>query len=672
MNAPYISATANTQVEQIEAQLTFILTHSGPGFIQIGFGALQEQTPEDHGKPRKLDVYPFRWGARGTWRWLDASRISALAADIVRLSQQPRYRNLYITTTTYKQATKRKKDNANPSRIIFCDDVQPGNGESMYIQTSTGKGQAYFAAHTLMDQVTREQASYNAAEALGGDKTHDVTRFARIAGTFNTKYASVQPVRLAHCDPTHTYSLAELAMMHPHVDMPVKAAHLLEFDDHLKAEIEQALGNTDVVKRRLGKNLDSLSWRQWRGEALSTSKRSTTPNVSDTAYALACNLRKMEPEGWPPAEVFALLWISPLCRVYDSKGSDEKQRKIWSAIQASIDAYPDATTTPSRGLTSRTAPIQHIEQRQAAAARTKSPDDLYQWYTQQAVGSNRTVMLSVNDAAQAYGVSRATLIRYEAQLKEAGRIVRRTNNARSIGYVLLLDNLGSISPPQQVVSAPPAQPAPQAEIFAPEPRRELTRYPALPAQPSETANEPKAPTGARVSSLPMVSEPAPVIAAAPETIADAVSAACDLKGDDIRAAWRYFSRTFPQLVARLSPNFAIARGKFAERYESELAFRECAPTHAGALDIVHLGQFRASRRLLQPTLLDVTGVRDLGIDKPLSEASVPATRDIQTLRVPSKAHAATSERDEAHASIARDLAVLGPVQQCDPNGPRNH
>lgn len=148
--------------------------------------------------------------------------------------------------------------------------------------------------------------------------------------------------------------------------------------------------------------------------------------------------------------------------------------------------------------------MQLIECAYAPAARTKSPDDLYHWYEQQAIGSDRTVMLSVNDAAKAYGVSRATLIRYEALLKESGRIVRRTNGARSMGFVLVLDNLGSISPQKQVVSAAPQEPAPQAEILTNESCRELTRYPLLHAQPSDTAQSPKQTRGGVFHPFPRV------------------------------------------------------------------------------------------------------------------------------------------------------------------------
>ncbi len=67
---------------------------------------------------------------------------------------------------------------------------------------------------------------------------------------------------------------------------------------------------------------------------------------------------------------------------------------------------------------------------------------------------------------------------------------------------------------------------------------------------------------------------------------------------------------------------------------------------------MQLGQLRANHRLQQPTLLDVTGVRDLGINKPLGSTHPHR-------RVPSKEPTGVSELDEVYTSYARDLVSRG-------------
>ncbi len=269
--------------------------------------------------------------------------------------------------------------------------------------------------------------------------------------------------------------------------------------------------------------------------------------------------------------------------------------------------------------------------KQRGRPRAATADEVYRRLLPLVDGGN-LVMLTRRELQAELGIPRGTLDRRISELVKAGRLIRHTSADRQRSWLELLGVLKNTQSGAENI---------QNEVFS------------TPAEKAPEIGE-KAASGLEILQKPdaaieetrwVEGPPASPLPSAPVTVLDAVSAACDVKGEDSAAAWRYFRRTFPHLVSKISPHFAIAKNKFmAELYESELAFRECASDHAGALDIVHLGQVRASRRLQQPPLLDVTGVSDL--DSDTEHGGIPTAP-----RVSSKDPVALHQRVETESRI---------------------
>ncbi len=437
--SPQNCATASTSQHQIAQYLHLILFGSGPGYVQIAIG---KRSPCGTSIER---VYPQKWSGQA-WRYLDADHVTAMARDIERLGRK--YGNVYLTTTTYGKPTKRNKDNANPSRLVFVDDVMYHPGMAAWTETSKGNGQGIFLTDTQLDNATRERIGVAAAATLGGDKCFDVTRLMRVPGTFNTKRGERFPVQLKHCTPTVTHSRAALSAMFVQVEPAIEpVARPIEFDEQFWQYVERARSNPQAIMRRLGRNTNSLTHQQLRGDKLCRDHGRGEPNRSATLYALACNLRNTL--GFTDGDIYAVLWESLLASTY---GNEARDHHIRLALAAAHTKYPDAITKPTHGLDGFSTMRPLTREKPTVAAVSKTADDLLDLYREHAVGS--AVLLKRKEAAKVFGVSLSTLVRLELELKERGLIVRHTPKSRAFSYVQLLDDPGSVNIAREVVSAP--------------------------------------------------------------------------------------------------------------------------------------------------------------------------------------------------------------------------
>ncbi len=509
--------------------------------------------------------------------------------------------NVYVGASTYSKR-QRAKEYALPSQAIVIDDA-PAGEYSFTVQTGPSSRHAWILTPHRLEPNDRERIARNAAYATGGDTGGwDCTQLVRVPGGLNTKAKYGEPYRV-HIVPGSgkTYHLDELEARWPAAPERINA-EAITLDD---PAVERELARVDKIMRRIPTT--ALTYKRLMGQVF-CKNRNGEKSRTDTRWALSCDLRSRY--RLPDAEIAALL-IAHDWGTLNDKGSAWLYADIARCIGAAHTKHPDVTPEPTHGgqaITPRALP----SVARASRARKDRPqrvtlDDYRTWLRSQAIGGT-TVMMTRKEIAAALGISVATVDRFERILRECGEIERKTHRKRggTYSYVVVFSAIN-------IAQEPAATAETTADLVLSDAHTQNTEIAHQDAVNVEIAKSPIEVTH-RPDSSSLVTRP--VVRAAPETIADAISAACDVKGADSKAAWRYFSRTFPHLVAKLAPNFVIARGKFMERYESELAFRECSPDHAGALDTVHLGQLRASRRLQQPTLLDVTGVRDIGINLP--------------------------------------------------------
>ncbi len=564
-----------------------------------------------------------------------------------------KYGNVYTCVSLFDRSYNRAKRYAKPGRVILVDDALVA-GCTFAIETSPGNYQSMLLLDREEDAATREQIARRAAYANGGDHGGwDCTQMCRIGGTVNNKqkYGEPHQVRLV-VGSGQTYSADELLARWPATVLPSTATGNTSIDWHavaLQRGNLERLVNADGIPRRLKPG--TFSYRVLTGEV-------TVPDRSVRRKMISKGVVGV---GYPDDEAAAIL--QALCDYGHSaeKGTDwlnqdiarciAKSREEWAAQGVTI------TVVPSHGgLTQPAAPLQDTLRK--SRARKDRPQrlttlDYYDDICQRADAEGRVNETRIQAAAR-LNISVPTVARFEHELTERGFLKRHT--VRKRGATTSYLQVSRIN----IESAPQLGPASTAELVVSQAQPQNAEI----AQQNAENHDAALPIEGthRPDSSSLVTRP--VVRAAPETVLDAVSAACDIKGNDAEAAWRYFRRTFPHLVVKLSPNFAVAKNKFiADLYESELAFRECAPEHAGALDIVQLGQVRANRRLEQPPLLDVTGVRAIGVQPPRNEqttgACVPSLPDVQAQsRIETQQVQATA----ASAAPVHESSEIAPIR----------
>ncbi len=257
-------------------------------------------------------------------------------------------------------------------------------------------------------------------------------------------------------------------------------------------------------------------------------------------------------------------------------------------------------------------------------------EGLFQWYLSQ-LDAGDLVLLTRAEVAAELKVSAALIEKLERELRQAGRIAREVNSSRRRSWVRVLSGiLNTESAPEVVAykeSSPPAEIPHQDAVNAPNDTIpiEETRFVLSPsAEP--VATEPEQPDLAfDWSAIPegRRKRGRRVPLHDPPTVAD-----------------------LPELRRRAKTTRGAARTAKFRGIDSQanLLLREALGYERT------IAALEAEIAALQPPI---------AFDMPLSQASVPATRGIDPQRVPSKGPAGFSERDEAHASIARDLLSWG-------------
>jgi hypothetical protein len=439
---------------------------------QAGYAEIVAGVPFTH-KPDKIDMQM----STRRWLYLDPARpdLYDQAGDyITQLAAT--YGNVYTSIRLYdkRAKTENRRDEAytKPSRVIFIDDAPaaPELAYSASVQTSEHSRHAYYKADR---HVTKNDAR-RAAAALGGDPSGvDLTQLVRVPRTLNTKNGACYFVRPERCNPGIYYRLDDLRAYWPEVEhspkgeitalnQPLVELHLSNIDALLGCSRSQLIKPSTQTGRILG------------GEMLIfpvKGKMDDSRSMNASAVGLGLLLR-----GYMDDEIAAIVFhLYRKWGVEGDKGTEWCKADIARILAYAHTQHSEAKQSPTRYRQAAVAtPIISTPARSRARSDRPTKFDPAMLFARYQA---EPALCGLRRKARAASleISTATLDRLEDGLEAIGLIEIQARPGMP-GRVILLGGVINI-PADEVLSAPTADPTPEAPIVRAESEESVDRAP---------------------------------------------------------------------------------------------------------------------------------------------------------------------------------------------------